>query len=185
MSGRTTAENRKGVLQLIAIAALAFASFMLVAKPATAAPKDPIEGVETTLKVKNKVAKALSSENVKVKPKGEARSSKKKGGARKMPKGERARKKWEEEIRQRPASPPGTPPFTHTGALKAAILFAYDPSHQSVVVGPSRTRLGNIAHLHEFGGRRKGKTYPARPFMRPALERTKPKLPGFWRNSIR
>ncbi len=52
-------------------------------------------------------------------------------------------------------SAPGTPPFTHTGALKRSIRFA--ASDRDVVVGPTHTEIGLVAHLHEFGGRPKRK----------------------------
>jgi hypothetical protein len=47
-------------------------------------------------------------------------------------------------------SAPGTPPFTHTGALKKSIVFAAGP--ESVVIGPSYSEIGRIGHTHEFGG---------------------------------
>ena len=47
-------------------------------------------------------------------------------------------------------SPAGQPPYTHTMALKDAILFAVGES--SVLIGPSRTGIGRIGHTHEFGG---------------------------------
>ena len=47
-------------------------------------------------------------------------------------------------------SAPGTPPFTHTGALKKSILFA--ASDESAVIGPSYSEIGRIGHTHEFGG---------------------------------
>lgn len=56
-------------------------------------------------------------------------------------------------------SPPGSPPFTHTGALKKSIRFA--ATNDNVVAGPTRSGIGLVANLHEFGGRprnRKRKT---------------------------
>lgn len=47
-------------------------------------------------------------------------------------------------------SPAGTPPFTHTGALKKSVIFA--ASEESVVIGPSYSEIGQIGHTHEFGG---------------------------------
>ncbi len=52
-------------------------------------------------------------------------------------------------------SPAGTPPFTHTGALKRSIRFA--ASDKDVVVGPTLSEIGMVANLHEFGGRPKKK----------------------------
>jgi phage gpG-like protein len=118
-----------------------------------------------------------------------ARSSiKRKGAARPRPKKKYLRggsstwtvsyRRWWQEVKDQPASPPGTPPYTHTGRLKKAILFAYNRATESVVVGPSE-RITDIGGLHEKGGRRRGRRYPARPFMRPARQKSIPKLAGF------
>ena len=47
-------------------------------------------------------------------------------------------------------SAPGTPPYTHTGALKKSIVFA--AGTESVLIGPSYSEIGRIGHTHEFGG---------------------------------
>lgn len=47
-------------------------------------------------------------------------------------------------------SPPGQPPFTHTGALKKSIVFG--AGMESVVIGPTFSEIGRIGHTHEFGG---------------------------------
>lgn len=52
-------------------------------------------------------------------------------------------------------SPPGTPPFTHTGALKRSIRFA--ATDKDVVVGATLSGIGTVANLHEFGGTRQKK----------------------------
>jgi phage gpG-like protein len=52
-------------------------------------------------------------------------------------------------------SPPGTPPFTHTGALKRSIRFA--ATDNDVVVGATLSEIGTVANLHEFGGTPKKK----------------------------
>lgn len=57
-----------------------------------------------------------------------------------------------QEIKFREASKPGTPPNTHTGAMRNSIVFAYDPGSQSVVVGGFMRGIENILALHEFGG---------------------------------
>lgn len=97
-------------------------------------------------------------------------------------------------------SEPGQPPSSHTGLLKRFIFFAYDPEHQSVVIGPVRLgqKIGDAPPALEYGGRshvvtgsRKRRrvvrtvTIRARPFMGPALEKEKPKLPAMWRDSVR
>lgn len=123
-----------------------------------------------------------------------------------------------QSIKDRPgASPPGTPPHAHTvfktaqpgvtksGKLKApkkfypfkaSILFGYDKSRDSVVVGPqfrsgSRTNP-TVPHMLEFGGaasiQSRGKTVSAsfrpRPHTGPALEKNLPKFAGLFRSSI-
>jgi hypothetical protein len=99
-------------------------------------------------------------------------------------------------IRKRKAvSEPGQPPSSHVGLLRKLIYFGYDPSRRSVVIGP--TPLHGTAEappLLEYGGRarrrgRKGRnvmaSYRARPFMGPAFEKEKPKLPAMWAGSVR
>jgi hypothetical protein len=99
-------------------------------------------------------------------------------------------------IRKRKAvSEPGSPPSSHVGLLRKLIYFGYDPGRRSVVIGP--TPLHGAAEappLLEYGGkaRRRGRkdrpvmaTYKARPFMGPAFEREKPKLPAMWAGSVK
>ena len=99
-------------------------------------------------------------------------------------------------IRKRKAvSEPGSPPSSHVGLLRKLIYFGYDGSRKSVVIGP--TPLHGTAEappLLEYGGKarrraRKGgvvaATYRARPFMGPAFEAEKPKLPTLWAGSVR
>lgn len=100
-------------------------------------------------------------------------------------------------IRKRKAiSDPGSPPSSHVGLLRKLIYFGYDLRQRSVVIGP--TPLHGTAEappLLEYGGtarRRRGRrgrlvtaTYRPRPFMGPAFEREKPKLPAMWAGSVR
>ena len=104
-------------------------------------------------------------------------------------------------IRKRKAvSQPGHPPSSHVGTLKRLIFFGYDPAKKSVVIGP--TPLGGEAVVPELleqdhtagttrrvRGKRHGKavvmTYRARPFMGPAMEQEKPKLPALWAGSVK
>ena len=102
-----------------------------------------------------------------------------------------------QSIRKRKkVSQPGQPPSSHTGLLKKLIYFGYDPAARSVVIGPAplRGRGSEAPPLLEYGGRarltdRKGKsklaTYRARPFMGPAYEQEKKKLPGLWSGSVK
>jgi len=50
----------------------------------------------------------------------------------------------------------GSPPYTHTGALKKSIVFSVNPA--SVIIGPTASEIGGIGHSHEFGG-----VEPAKP----------------------
>jgi hypothetical protein len=50
---------------------------------------------------------------------------------------------------------PGSPPHTHKGNLrdKPGIVYAFDPTSESVVVGQGSPSIAWLASLHEFGGR--------------------------------
>lgn len=80
------------------------------------------------------------------------------GGQRRSANGyitERDRRKVQERIREvqtKPPSLPGHPPHTHTGVLRRDIVFDYDRSSESVVVGSFMAGGGWLASLHEFGG---------------------------------
>ena len=98
-------------------------------------------------------------------------------------------------IRKRKAvSQPGSPPSSHVGLLKKLIYFGYDKSRRSVVIGPTALHGAEAPPLLEYGGRarrkdRKGKavmaSYRARPFMGPAFEKEKAKLPALWSGSVK
>ena len=100
------------------------------------------------------------------------------------------------------SAPPGRPPHSHTGLLRKFIFFGYDRGTDSVVVGPAKlNRATEAPHVLEFGGQttverrryRRGRvqkvrrrvTIDARPFMGPALEKERPKLPKRWAGSVR
>ncbi len=87
--------------------------------------------------------------------------------------------------RAKAESPEGTPPHTRKGQLRRAILYAVERSRQSVVVGPDFSIVGKAGTAHEFGGRFRGGRYPKRPFMGPALQKTKDRLPKMWAGSVR
>jgi hypothetical protein len=98
-------------------------------------------------------------------------------------------------IRKRRAiSQPGSPPSSHTGLLKRNIFFVYEPRRANVVIGPILLNGASDAPaLLEHGGnvtrRRRDKrvrmTYRPRPFMGPAFERERPKLPAMWKDSVK
>ena len=92
-------------------------------------------------------------------------------------------------------SQPGQPPSAHkeTGALLRKLLFfSYDPSSDSVVVGPIAARRAEAPRLQEFGGKAKRTrmgvtrtvTYPPRPYMQPALSKSEPRIPKEWTGSV-
>jgi hypothetical protein len=92
----------------------------------------------------------------------------------------------------------GQAPTNRTGLLKRFIYFGWDPTQESVVVGPkylgTRKRSGmTVPELLEVGGAvdarwNPGKTahYDPHPFMGPALEKEREagKIEGFWSNAI-
>ena len=59
------------------------------------------------------------------------------------------------------------------------------PDKQSVVIGPDVEVAGTSAKAHEFGGRYKREQYDKRPFMGPALDKTKKRLPAMWAGSVK
>lgn len=94
-------------------------------------------------------------------------------------------------------SKPGSPPYSHVGLLRRFILFGYDRQTESVVIGPVGIKGSTAPRVLELGGtttvtrRRRGKRterrvrVAARPYMNPALEKERPKLPELWRNSVK
>lgn len=95
------------------------------------------------------------------------------------------------------SSAPGQPPSSHTGLLRSLIFFAYDPSSESVVIGPKllsgskRKGSATVPQLLEFGGAathwKTGKpaTYAKFPFMEPALEAERDQFAGLFRDAIK
>jgi hypothetical protein len=107
-------------------------------------------------------------------------------------------RKSRSSIRKRKkASPPGKPPSGHDAELlKKFIFFVYEDKRKSVIIGPTRlNKIGNAPEALEYGGqsevfdKKKLNTKPIeieeRPYMRPAFEDTKKKLPEIWKNSIK
>lgn len=94
----------------------------------------------------------------------------------------------------RDASPPGTPPRSRTGHLKRFLLYGFDSSTRSVVVGPALLPGRSAAQrVLEAGGKTRIKTrgqtrtvsIAARPFMSPALQKNLSFIPSAFANSLR
>ena len=97
----------------------------------------------------------------------------------------------------------GQPPSSHSGILKKFIFFGYEPVKRNVVIGPAKLnqKIGDAPHALEHGGtstllrqgfggqavRRKKRRVKikARPFMGPAFQKEKPKLPAMWAGSVK
>ena len=97
-------------------------------------------------------------------------------------------------------SEPGSPPSSHTGLLRKFIFFAFEPQSRSVVIGPVRLnqKVGDAPAALEHGGKsqvaegsrrrsRRTRTIRVRPrpYMQPAFEKERQKLPQMWRDSIK
>jgi hypothetical protein len=82
-------------------------------------------------------------------------------------------------------APAGQPPHTHTRRLPRAIQYAVQKQRGVVVVGPDIERVGTAGKAHEHGGTYKRERYERRPFMGPALEKIKDRLPRLWAGSVR
>jgi hypothetical protein len=88
--------------------------------------------------------------------------------------------------RRKGPSAEGQPPNTHTRRLPQSIVFAAEKQGAGyAIIGASAEIIGQGASPHERGGRFRGQTYPKRPFMRPALDKLRGRLPAFWANSVR
>lgn len=102
-----------------------------------------------------------------------------------------ARSKMRRKVtKRRKVSLPGDAPLNHTGLLRRGVLFAYDHTNQSVIVGPQKLNTkSNAPEVLEFGGRSRvnGRivTIKARPYMGPAYEENKTKIPELFANSVR
>lgn len=82
-------------------------------------------------------------------------------------------------------SAPGTPPNSRKGQLRRAIVYAVENQQQRVVIGPYVNVVGTSGAAHEFGGKYKKQRYDKRPFMGPALDKVKDRLPQEWAGSVK
>lgn len=79
----------------------------------------------------------------------------------------------------------GSPPHTRRGRLRNAIKYAVEATLQRVVIGPDVQIAGTSGMAHEFGGRYRREQYDRRPFMGPALDKVKDRLPAMWAGSVK
>jgi len=86
--------------------------------------------------------------------------------------------------RRKGPSRPGKPPHTKRGLLKRAIAYAVTPDKQEAVIGPSFNVAGQFGAAHEHGGRFGRESFPLRPFMGPAMEKIRHRLPKQWQGII-
>lgn len=109
--------------------------------------------------------------------------------------------------RRKTPSKPGQPPTSWTGLLKKFLFFSFDRSKRSVVIGPSKLNTagrdapevleqgGTVKQTNRRRQNRRGRRseqrerrvvrYRPRPYMGPAFEKEKSKLPRLWRDSVR
>ncbi len=83
-----------------------------------------------------------------------------------------------QSIRQsKKASKPGKAPNTRFGQLRRSIYYTVDAQKQSAVIGPTFSGVGKSGSVHEFGKWHRGRHFPKREFMKPALLKNKHRLP--------
>lgn len=93
--------------------------------------------------------------------------------------------------RRKRVSKPDQSPTDQTGVLKRTILFYYDPKERTVVIGPVGDASSTIPAALEYGGYTvnsnggRKQRIDGRPFMNPANERQRKKLPTLIANSVR
>lgn len=87
--------------------------------------------------------------------------------------------------KRKSASAEGQPPNTRKGQLRNAIAYSVVKQRDLVVIGPEITKVGRSGSAHEFGGKYRRERYPRRPYMGPALEKNRERLPRMWAGSVR
>lgn len=104
----------------------------------------------------------------------EAKTSMRKGGRSKGPRGGKSRK----------ASTPPAPPHVQSGIGRGSISTAFvrrPDGSMTALVGPTNVAF-YMGHIHERGGEFGGRNYPARPFMAPALANVQNQFPALFRS---
>lgn len=99
-------------------------------------------------------------------------------------------------LRRRTNKKTGTRTVQAVSPLRELILFAYDSTRHSVVIGPALLRAGSkVPSVLEYGGvgevrdpitrRVRKATFAPRPYMRPAFDEELKLLPPNWRDIIK
>lgn len=92
-------------------------------------------------------------------------------------------------------APPGHPPYTHQGNVRRFLYFGWLKESKTVVIGPVKlARSTDAPHTLEWSGETKVPRFwkskrrvvkvEARPYMAPALQKSLPRIPEFWRKSV-
>jgi hypothetical protein len=87
--------------------------------------------------------------------------------------------------KRKKVSNPGQPPTSRTGILKRFIFYSWDATSQSVVVGPEILPGAKTYTPAALEGTRRRRHLKPRPYMGPALEKAKAKLPELWAGAIK
>ena len=87
--------------------------------------------------------------------------------------------------RSKKPSAVGSPPHTQTGQLKRAIRFEVDRTRQAAIIGPSFDVVGIAGAEHELGKQFRRERHEPRPFMRPALEKARPKFARDYQDTLK
>lgn len=100
-------------------------------------------------------------------------------------------------------APAGSPPYSQTGLLRKFILYAWDSTSGTMLIGPillSGDMMGEAPSTLEYGGpvnvpvrKRTSRGYRTvwvdtnlkpRPYMGPALQASRPRLAEIWKDTI-
>lgn len=95
------------------------------------------------------------------------------------------------------SSKPGQPPSVHEGSLRKMLYFGWDTQTRSALIGPVGFNGSNVPETLEYGGtvtqtrKRWGKTITKtvtiapRPYMGPAFDKEREKIPANFRDRMR
>lgn len=78
----------------------------------------------------------------------------------------------------------GTPIHTRKGLARVAIAYDVSVVQGDAVIGTQFSRFRTVGEAHEKGIRFRGRNYPPRPFMLPALLQSLPRLTEHWSGAV-